>query len=111
MKFKIRESTDYLYVHKRDTGGLTVPELRRVARKEGKLDIDYHYVVQDTGSVEQGRDEYVVAGHELENNDRSIYVLVDVGDRGRLSDAQKVALRDLISSIQGTYPDIKVIIE
>lgn len=111
MKFKTRPSTDFLYLCFQDTGSLSVPELRRVARKAGKLDIDYHYVLQENGVVEQGREPYVVAGYELENCDRSIYVLIDCGTNGKLTDSQKVSLKDLQDSIIATYPDICVVVE
>jgi hypothetical protein len=111
VKFRARKSTDFLYIHLKNTGGLSVPELRRAARKVGKLDVDYHYVVQENGVVEQGREQYVVAGYEFENSENSIYVLVDTGDDDRLSDAQKVALQDLMDSIYATYPNVKTIME
>lgn len=111
MKFKLRPSTDFLYIHLKDTGGLSVRELHREARKAGKLDIGYHYVVQENGVVEQGREQYVVAGYDLENCDRSIYVLVDCGENGKLTDSQKVSLQDLKDSIIATYPDIMVLTE
>lgn len=109
MKFKLRPSTDFLYVQLRDTGGLSVPELQREARKAGKFDCGYHYVVQKNGVVEQGREPYVVAGYDFENCDNSVYVLVDVADK--LTDSQKVSLRDLMESITATYPEIKTIME
>lgn len=111
MKFKLRPSTDFLYIHLKDTGGLTVPELHREARKTGKLDIGYHHVIQKNGVVEQGRAQDEVAGYDLENCDRSIYVLVDCGENNKLTDAQKVSLQDLKDSIIATYPDIVVITE
>lgn len=111
MKFRTRKTTDFLYIHLRNTGGLTVPELRREARRAGKLDIDYHYVVQDNGAVEQGREQYVVAGYEFENSENSIYILVDVSEKQKLSDAQKVSLQELMDSIYATYPNIKTIME
>lgn len=111
MKFKVRPSTVFLYIHCRNTGGLSAPELHREARKAGKLAIDYHYVVQENGLVEQGREPYVVAGYSLENCNTSVYVLVDTGEDGKISDSQKVALRDLKESITATYPNIMVITE
>jgi len=107
MKFRIREATEFLYVHVQDTGGLSVQELQREARRKGLLGFGYHYVIQQDGTVEHGRKPYEVAGHDFENPNVSVYVLVD-SETGELTDAQKVSLRDLISSLQGEYQRIKV---
>lgn len=106
MKFRIREATEFLYVHVQDIGGLSVLELQREARRAGLLGFGYHYVIQKDGTVEQGRKPYEVAGHDFENPNVSVYVLVD--SLGNLTDAQKAALRDLKSSLQGEYPRIEV---
>lgn len=108
MKFRSRKTTNYLYVVQRDTGGLSVPELQAAARRRGDLAIGYHYVVQENGVVEQGREPYAVAGHNFENPETSIYILVDIGGRGRLTDSQKVALEDLLDMLQGEHPRAKL---
>lgn len=109
MKFRPRETTDYLYIHLKDTGGLTVKELHREARRAGMLSIDYHYVVQRNGDVETGREPYVIAGHRCENAETSIYILVDQGEKGKLTDSQKVSLQELLESLKGEYPGVEVI--
>lgn len=108
MKFRSRKTTDYLYVVRKDTGGLSVPELQAEARRRGDLAIGYHYVVQENGKVEQGREPYAVAGHNFAHPENSIYILVDIGDRGRLTDAQKVALEDLLDMLQGEHPGARL---
>lgn len=108
MKFRSRKTTDHLCVVKSDTGGLPVPELQAEARRRGDLAIGYHYVVQENGKVEQGREPYAVAGHNFENPENSIYILVDIGDRGRLTDAQQVALTDLLDTLQGEHPQARL---
>jgi hypothetical protein len=117
MKFRIRKSTDILYIHLIDTQGKTTMELQREVRRKGQLALGYHYVVQREGLVEQGREPYAVAGYDLanqeslENPETSIHILVDAkkGTRKPLTDVQKVALGDLKESILGEFPHIQII--
>lgn len=111
MKFRHRKTTNFVYVVKMNTGGLSVPELQAEARRRGDLAIGYHYVVQENGQVEQGRAPYEVAGHDLENPETSIYILVDSGERKALSDAQKVSLKDLLESLEEATQKTQLIIK
>ena len=108
MKFIVREKTDHLNILFQDTGGLSAQELHREARRTGKFAVDFHYVVQRNGIVEAGREPYVVAGAPFENSKTSVCILVDVGETGKMTDSQKVGLKDLLSGLKGTYPGVKV---
>ena len=108
MKFKVRKSTDFLYILTQDIQGKTAYELRMEAMRKGELDIGVHYVIQKDGSVDQGREPYAVAQYSFRAPERSIYVLVDAGSLSDLSDAQAFALDELISSTQGEYPNIQI---
>lgn len=110
MKFRERKSTDFLYIHLRDTDGLTLKELHVAARRSGKLTVDYHYIVQENGDVEEGRSRYEIAGNQLENHENSIYILVDSGDQGILSDAQRLSLHELMDSLHDEFPNMKSIV-
>lgn len=111
MKFRERKDTHYIYVHLRDTDGLTVPELHNEARRNGELTLGYHYVIQSNGNVEQGRDQYSVAGRSMENAETSIYVLIDSRGKNRLSDCQIDVTKGLLDSLQTEYPKAKIIKE
>lgn len=99
MKFRKRKKTEYLYVKRVNTEGMSVESLRRQARRVGKLDVDFHYLVQANGDIETGRDFEVIAGYELANAEESIYIFVDIGNAAKPSDAQKVPLQNLIRKI------------
>lgn len=111
MKFRNRKATDFLYIHLKNTGGLTLKELHRDAMRSGKLTVDYHYVVQESGIVEEGRDRYAVAGNQLENADNSLYILIDTGDDGLMTDAQRLSLNELMEVLHGEFPGMKTMIE
>lgn len=108
MKFKLREGTKTLRIFKEDTEGLTVQELFRGARRLGNFDVDFHYLIQRDGNVEEGRESSVVAGYYYDATRESIVILVDACDTNKMTDSQKVSLRDLKGSIKATYPDIKI---
>lgn len=111
MKFRQRERTDFLYIHFRNTGGLTLKELHRDARRAGELTVDYHFVVQENGLVEEGRERYDIAGHTLENAETALYVLVAVDEDGALSDAQRYAYGLLMEDLVAEFPGAEVIKE
>jgi N-acetylmuramoyl-L-alanine amidase len=108
MRFKLREGTIALHIFKEDTEGLSVQELYRIARRSGEFNVGFHYLIQRDGNVEEGRDSSVVAGFDYDLTRKAIVIVIDAGETGKLSDAQKVALRDLKESISATYPSIKI---
>lgn len=110
MKFRVRKDTNFLYIHLRNTGGLTLSELHRDSRRAGKLTVDYHYIVQESGLVEEGRRLHEIAGNQLENAETSIYILVDIGGSGKQTDAQKVIMKELIEELSELFPDAQLII-
>ena len=111
MKFRQRTSTDFLYIHFNNTGGLTLKELHRDARRAGELAVDYHYVVQENGLVEEGRGRYDIAGRTMENAEKALYVLVAVDEDGALTDAQRYAYGLLMEDLVGEFKGIQTIEE
>jgi hypothetical protein len=108
MKFKPRSSTDLLVIVTKDTHGMTLRELQVEAKRSGELDFQYHYYVTKEGTVEQGRESYVVGHYSLEKPESTITILVDAKSLSKLADAQAFSLDLLVSSIQGEYPDIQI---
>lgn len=111
MKFRQRERTGFLYIHFKKTGGLTLKELHRDARRSGELAVDYHYIVQENGLVEEGRQRYDIAGRTMENAEASLYVLVAVDEDGAMSDAQRYAYGLLMEDILGEFVGVEIITE
>ena len=109
MKFRQRERTDFLYIHFKKTGGLTLKELHRDARRSGELAVDYHYIVQENGLVEEGRQRYDIAGRTMENAEASLYVLVAVDEDGAMSDAQRYAYGLLMEDLLGEFVGVEII--
>lgn len=104
LKFKKRKSTDNIIVVERNIANAPVNDLRVEAKRLGDFDIGYHFVVYQDGAIGVGRQEDAPAGHNLPKCDTSLYVLVDIGNVGDVSDAAKKAL----DYIQRKYPDAKM---
>lgn len=93
LKFKQRKSTDAIIVVEKNIANASVNDLRAEAKRLGDFDIGYHLIVYQDGALGYGREMTAPAGHDLPHCDTSLYVLVDVGNEGKISDAQKKALK------------------
>ena len=107
MKFRERANTTFLTVVKTDIGGMTVRELFRIARKRGEFGVSFHYLVQDDGRIAEGRPLESIGGRDLDETEESIVVLLD--SKGKTSDAQKVALQDILEDSLMSYPTIEAV--
>lgn len=105
MKLRNRATTQFRYVVKKSTNGKTVAELKREARQQGNLTIDYHYIIQRDGSIETGRDINEIAGNTLPDFDTAIYIQLDA--KKNVTDAQRFALIGLTETIRAAYPGIE----
>lgn len=90
---------------------VTVEEIRKWHLKRGFVDIGYHYVVYLDGSIHTGRNEDMIGAHCYGHNSSSIGVcyiggLTKDGKKAKdtRTDAQKVALRELLKSLKNKYP-------
>lgn len=105
VQFKVREKTVALITLCQDLDGITRRELYKKARRNGDFDVSFHYFINSQGIVETGREEYVVAGYDLDHSRQAVVVLID-SPNGILTDSQKVSLKDIEESLEGTYPEI-----
>lgn len=96
MKFKKRLDTKYLYLIHKDLQGKTLQQLYIEARRQGNFDTGYHFVLFNNGFLEADRNVECVADCTFENNEESIYVLVD--SQGKLSDSQRLTLREFLNN-------------
>lgn len=103
MKFKKRLETLRIYLVIKDLQDATMSTLYKKARRDGNFDTGYHFVLFNNGLMEADRPIDCVADCNFENSESSIYILVD--SKGKLSDSQKLALRDFMKS----YPDIETV--
>lgn len=103
LKWKKRDSTDHIYVVKRDLKGVSTKELRTNCYRKGNLDLGYHFVVRANGTVDEGRPEYTYAGWWFDDDEHCIAILVDT-PTGKISASQKKAIEKLAAN----YPDAKI---
>jgi len=77
--------------------------------------IGYHYIVLLDGTVERGRPEYWKGAHVKNHNHNSIGVVYIGGlDKNKKpkdtrTDAQKTALRELLTELKAKYPSAKIL--
>lgn len=95
LKWKKRDSTDFIYIVKRDLHNVDTNTLRKNAIRKGHFDLGYHYIVRKDGSIENARPDYAYAGEWFDDCEHSIAVLLDTETVANAS--QKSAL-DTIKS-------------
>lgn len=107
VKFKEREQTEFISVHEVDLKGKKHIDLVKEARQKGEFDVPYHYVVYDTGTIENGRDDSAIGGRMFPSYDSAVFILVDLNGNDKMTDAQSSALDVLIDQLRERYPSIK----
>ena len=94
---------------------VTITDIEAWHKQRGFSEIGYHYVIYLDGSVHIGRNESKVGAHCLGHNANSIGVcyIGGVAKDGKTAkdtrtDAQKVALRNLVANLKRKYPSASV---
>ena len=103
---------------------LTVEQIRKDHKAQGWSDIGYHYVIYRDGSIHEGRDVNLQGAHCGDNggNIGSIGICYIGGKERRIpgvayknlkdkdtrTDAQKVALLNLLLTLRKLYPQAKI---
>ena len=104
MKFKQRESTQFIHVDMKNLKGAGVEKLFKEARRNGELDTGYHIILSNTGLCETDREKGAVAQYNFPDANCSLYILADTGKIDKLNDAQNAALRQVLQD----YPAAKL---
>ena len=78
-------------------------------RQGWKLGIGYHYVVRRNGQIEPGRPEYMVGAHCKNHNQHSIGLDIRGQPADARTEAQKVALRQLLEELHRRYPSALIV--
>lgn len=93
----------------------TVADIDKWHRQRGWQGIGYHYVVYRDGSIHEGRNIAKVGAHTSGHNANSIGVCYIGGvaadgktPKDTRTDAQKVALRNLVKLLQKQFPNASV---
>lgn len=98
-----------------DGKDFTVSDIKQWHLARGFNDIGYHYVIYRDGSVHKGRDVNVSGAHCTNHNSISIGICY-IGGREAVStkpkdtrtEAQKIALVDLLKSLKKIYPNATI---
>lgn len=119
MTWKTLRAVDYLVVHCAATKAsmdIGAADIKAWHRKQGWLDIGYHYVIRRSGAVETGRPEDRPGAHARGFNHVSIGICLagGVGEDGKtpennFTDAQFAALRQLLNDLIQRYPHAKIV--
>lgn len=109
---------DKIVVHcsaTREGAEFNISDIRAWHKRRGFADVGYHYVVRLNGDVERGRPLSVAGAHVKGYNRNSIGVCYIGGldKQGKAkdtrTDAQKQALRALLTELKGCYPDAQIL--
>lgn len=101
LKWKKRDTTDFIFVVKRDLKGIDIATLRNKCIRRGELDLGYHFVIRANGNIEAARPSFAYAGWWFDKAERGLAVLVDTAGEEKISMAAKKALKILASKYPG----------
>ena len=100
----------------REGSTLVMKDIDRYHRSLGWNGCGYHYVIPIDGTIEHGRDEHTEGAHCRHHNSHSIGVCYIGGiaadsrtPRDTRTQAQKRALRSLLTDLHERYPDALIV--
>lgn len=94
---------------------LRMADIDSYHRSLGWIGCGYHYVIPTDGTIEPGRPEEMVGAHCKNHNRRSIGVCYigglskDGKPADTRTDAQRIALRNLLEQLHRRYPDALIV--
>ena len=119
MKYKPMTAINHLVVHcsaTRATADVGAADIRLWHKRQGWVDIGYHYVIKRDGTVEKGRPDDQPGAHVHGYNSKSLGIcmvggLAPDGKRGEnnFTPAQFAALKTLLGTLSARYPNAKVL--
>ena len=109
LEFMSRQKTNFIHIVHLDNDYRSYEEVYYEAKCKGKFDTGYHFYIDRLGKVSEDRPTHAVADPELINSETSIYILVSTGPKKKLTDAQYVALQELLGVLQVEYKHPKII--
>jgi N-acetyl-anhydromuramyl-L-alanine amidase AmpD len=102
-----RARTDAIVVHYSASREDTFLSIRRAHRKQGMLDIGFHFVIEAGGRVEDGRPVDTCGNHCAGRNDTTVAVCV-VGPKDKVTRAQLTSFARLLKELEYRYPGVRV---
>ena len=102
-----RPKTSYIVLHHAAAVTCTVQQVDDWHKGNGWTGIGYHYFIRKDGSIYRGRPEWAVGAHASGKNNESIGVCVEgnYSVEKTMPQAQKNALKELLTDIKGRYPN------
>lgn len=120
MTWKTIRSVDFIVIHcsatRASQDDVDAAVIRGWHRKQGWLDIGYHYVIKRDGTVEKGRADTVPGAHARGFNECSLGICLvgGVAEDGKTPEANFTAwqwesLRKLVTELKQRYPLAEVL--
>ena len=97
----------------RDIGVAEIRAAHKAKRPPWK-DVGYHYVIRRNGTVEKGRADNVMGAHVVGHNNGSLGICLIGGVKPdntaetNFTAAQYAALKELLTTLKGRYPNARV---
>ena len=108
INFKSRKATDKIIILIKDTAFMDYDSYFKHCRCQGELDIGVHYFMDTNGTVHAARDKDAVAGWQYEDNDTSLFILVQSNNK-KMNSCQRCALPLLLDNLKKIYKNVEVI--
>lgn len=104
----VRSTTSKLVLH-HAAGDGSVEAIHKGHLGKGWAGIGYHYYVRKDGTIYKGRPENWIGGHTQGHNSDSIGICAEGNfENETMSQAQKLAIAELVGSLKIKYPGILV---
>lgn len=104
-KKRLRTSAIFFVANQNPHG--SYEETYRKARQSGMYDTGYHYYIDGFGNVIHDRPLEAVASSLFEENETSIYVLLETEKDP--TDCQKVSIEELLELLEDIYGNLEII--
>ncbi len=117
-KYTLMRTITLIIVHcsaNRAGSALRMADIDSYHRSLGWIGCGYHYVIPTDGTIEPGRPEEMVGAHCKNHNRHSIGVCYigglskDGKPADTRTDAQRIALRNLLEQLHRRYPDALIV--
>jgi N-acetylmuramoyl-L-alanine amidase len=100
----------YLIIHHNGVPGRTLEDVKRSHLANGWKDIGYHYVIEETGLLRQGRPLHKPGAHVEGLNTPSIGIcLIGNGNTSDFNPRQYETLKSLLDTLLARFPDAQIL--
>ena len=106
-----RNTTKYIVVHHTaSTSDLTIKDIERIHLNENYAGVGYHFYIDKSGVIWEGRPKDTIGSHALPINSISVSVCVSGNfEVEQPNQKQLTALKEVLNYFKTTYPNAKII--